>query len=289
MKKDSELVLAPDGTLYHIHLNYDTLADNVLLVGDPTRVDMFRTIFDGIEHESSNREIHALTGTYHGSRFTALSTGMGCDNIDIVMTELDAAANLDLQTGERRPTHRTLRLVRMGTCGGLQPDLQAGSVVASRYAVGLDGLVHYYQHTPSLLEPDLANSFIDHMKLPDGVAQPYAASCSLDLLQRVGTNRYQGITATAPGFYGPQGRDVCLAPRVPDLTARLASFCWHDLRVANLEMETSAIYALSTLMNHHALTVCLVIANRIAGSFLNDYHATMLDMIAQTMDALTER
>ncbi len=288
MKKDSELVLAPDGSVYHLHLTYDTLADNVMLVGDPGRVDMFKSIFDSVEFEAYNRELHSLTGTYHGTRFTALSTGMGCDNIDIVMTELDVAANIDLSTGDRLPNQRRLNLVRLGTCGGLQPDLPAGSIVASRYAIGLDGVLHYYKHNPEQLEDALAQAFIQHANLPTDVARPYAASCSIALLDRVGKSLHQGITATAPGFYGPQGRDVSIIPRVPDLTERLASFQWQGLKVANLEMETSAIYGLSALMQHNALTVCLVIANRMAGSFINDYHVPMREMIAQVMAGLSD-
>lgn len=288
MKKDSELVLAPDGSVYHLHLTYETLADNVLLVGDPGRIDMFKGIFDTVEHESYNRELHALTGRYHGTRFTALSTGMGCDNIDIVMTELEAAANLDLQTGERRPQHRVLRLVRMGTCGGLQPDLPAGTLVASRYAVGLDGLLHYYVHQDHDLENEMATAFATHVRLSEGMARPYAAQGSDTLLHLIADDLRQGITVTAPGFYAPQGRNVCIPPQIPDLTDRLSSFAWKGYKVANLEMETSAIYGLSRLMGHEALTVCLVIANRLAGSFLNDYHDEMRKMIGLVMEKLAQ-
>lgn len=287
--KASELVLAHDGSVYHLHLTHDTLADNVLLVGDPGRIELFKTIFDSVEHEAYNREMHSITGKYHGSRFTALSTGMGCDNIDIVMSELDAAANIDLRSGERFSNQRTLNIVRMGTCGGLLPDLTAGTIVASRYAIGLDGLLNYYQHDPEQLENAMAQAFISHIGFPSDLAQPYAASCSMALFDKVGKDFYHGITATAPGFYGPQGRDVCLTPRVPDLTDRLAAFEWDGLRVANLEMETSAIYGLSKLLHHNALTVCLVIANRVAGSFLNEYHASMLDMMAHVMNSLSEK
>ncbi|MBR1516869.1 MAG: nucleoside phosphorylase [Bacteroidales bacterium] len=285
--KESELVLAPDGSLYHIHLNSETLADNVLLVGDPGRVDMFKGIFDSIEYEAYNREMHSLTGVYHGTRFTALSTGMGCDNIDIVMTELDAAANLDLHTGERLPVQRHLNLVRIGTCGGLQPDLPAGSVVASRYAIGLDGLIHYYSHDSSLLESAMAADFDHKVGVCREMARPYAAACSDTLFSKVAHDLYAGITVTAPGFYGPQGRNVSVAPTIPDLTSRIADFKWDGLCVANLEMETSAIYGLSKIMGHEALTVCLVIANRVAGSFLNDYHAQIHDVIDMVMRRLS--
>ena len=179
--KPSELVLAPDGSLYHIHLTGDQLADDVLLVGDPTRVDMFKTLFDTVEHESMGRELHALTGSYHGHRFTALSTGMGCDNIDIVATELDAAANINLRTGAPRPEHRTLNLIRIGTSGSLHPDIPCGSLVASRYAIGLDGLMNWYD-TPQCL-PDMQQSFLRHM--PDLPVLPYCIACSPTLLEKM--------------------------------------------------------------------------------------------------------
>ena len=183
--KPSELVLASDGSLYHIHLTADTLADDVILVGDPARVEMFKTLFDSIEHESLNREIHALTGSYHGHRFTALSTGMGCDNIDIVATELDAAANIDLQTRTPRPNHRSLNLIRIGTSGSLQPEIPCGSLVASRYAIGLDGLMNWYSLPQFLLKEGdkMQQAFLQHMEgLP---VVPYCAECSPTLLEKM--------------------------------------------------------------------------------------------------------
>ena len=292
--KPSELVLASDGSLYHIHLTADTLADDVILVGDPARVEMFKTLFDTIEHESLNREIHALTGSYHGHRFTALSTGMGCDNIDIVATELDAAANIDLQTRTPRPNHRSLNLIRIGTSGSLQPEIPCGSLVASRYAIGLDGLMNWYSHSDMGFLPDMQQAFLKHMEsLP---VLPYCVDCSPTLLDKLETHTFthshihtlfQGITVTAPGFYGPQGRHIRLAPAIPDLNERLAAFSWNGVPVTNLEMETSAIYGFANALGHQALTVCLIIANRPTGQFLNDYHAPMREAIASILDALS--
>mgnify|MGYP002525695756 CR=1 FL=1 len=288
--KSSELVLAPDGSLYHIHLTAETLADDVILVGDPARVDMFKTLFDAIEHESLNREIHAITGTYHGHRFTVLSTGMGCDNIDIVATELDAAANIDLQTRSPRPNHRSLNLIRIGTSGSLQPDIPCGSVVASRYAIGLDGLMNWYSRELGMRneELEMQHAFLSHMEsLP---VLPYCVECSPTLYSKLKTQNsklHTGITVTAPGFYGPQGRHIRLAPAIPDLNERLAAFSWNGVPVTNLEMETSAIYGFASALGHQALTVCLIIANRPTGQFLNDYHVPMREVIGNILDALS--
>jgi uridine phosphorylase len=306
MLKPSELPLAADGSLYHIHLTADTLADNVLLVGDPERVEMFKSIFDNVEHESHNREIHALTGTYHGSRFTAISTGMGCDNIDIVMTELDAALHLDNGAWKTK-TGRTLRIVRIGTSGSLQEEIDCGSRVASVCAVGLDGLMNYYKEWRSPL-PEMEGAFAEHMELPVGTARPYYVQGSATLLELVAYDMHQGITATAPGFYGPQGRTVRLHPAMDNLNEKLASFEWSDyyrlfrtcrkqreirnlkeirsLRVTNLEMETSAIYGFSHMLGHDALTVCLIIANRPKGTFLNDYHEPMRQLVGTVVERL---
>lgn len=276
--KESELVLAPDGSLYHIHLTGETLADDIFLVGDPDRVNMFKEIFDHIEYESCNRELHALTGRYHGHRFTALSTGMGCDNIDIVATELDAAANCDLATRTALPTHRTLRMIRIGTSGSLQSDIDCGSLVASKYAIGMDGLLNYYLHDDNGFEPAMQQAFCQHMQLDGSLPTPYCVRCSDALLNKLKTSLpdfREGITVTAGGFYGPQGRNIRLTPAIEHLNERLAEFRWNGTAVTNLEMETSAIYGFAQALGHEALTVCLIIANRPTGRFLNDYHTQM--------------
>ena len=286
--KSSELVLAPNGSLYHINMTGENLADDIFLVGDPGRVNMFKELFDDIEFESLNRELHAVTGTYKNHRFTALSTGMGCDNIDIVVTELDAAANIDLASRTIRDTHRTLNMIRIGTSGSLHSEIPCGSLVASAYAIGLDGLLNYYEHDDSQLEEEMTQCFIRHMQLPDRMARPYCARASKSLLKRVGDFTVQGITATAPGFYAPQGRNIRIAPSINDLNEKLASFTWDGLKVTNLEMETSAIYGMSRIMGHNALTVCLIIANRADGTFLNEYHDLMRDSITKIMEQITK-
>ena len=282
--KASELVLAPNGKLYHIHLDSSTLADKVLLVGDPGRVEMFKDIFETVEYESSNREMHALTGTYHGTRMTALSTGMGCDNIDIVMTELDAA--LRVEAGEwKGESDRHLEVVRIGTSGSLQEEIDCGSHVAAAYAIGLDGLMNYYQEwVPPL--PAMDQQFMIHMGLNRRLAMPYSVQGSSRLLGRVAIDMHHGITATAPGFYGPQGRTIRLHPAVNELNEKLATFRWNDTPVTNLEMETSAIYGFSHLLGHEALTVCLIIANRPKGTFLNDYHPQMRELVGTVVERM---
>ena len=283
--KASELVLAPDGSLYHIRLTSSTLADKVLLVGDPGRVEMFKEIFDSIEFESQNREIHALTGTYHGTRMTALSTGMGCDNIDIVMTELDAALHLSDKSDWSDKSDRHLQIVRIGTSGSLQEDIDCGSHVASRYAIGLDGLMNYYKEWVSPL-PEMDQKFMVHMGLNRRLAQPYCIGGSNLLLSKIAIGMHHGITATAPGFYGPQGRIIRLHPSIKNLNEKLASFSYDNTPVTNLEMETSAIYGFSHLLGHEALTVCLIIANRPKGTFLNDYHPQMRELVGTVIERL---
>ena len=282
--------MAADGSLYHIHMTGEVLADDVFLVGDPERVNMFKDLFDEVEFESQNREIHALTGRYNGHRFTALSTGMGCDNIDIIMTELDAAANMVVEPGtviENPANFRHLNLIRIGTSGSLHSEIPCGSLVASAYAAGMDGLLNYYQHDSSQLEEEMTQKFVEHMQFPASLARPYCVRCGQQLLDRVGDGMHHGITATAPGFYAPQGRNIRIAPAVADINEKLASFEWDGLHVTNLEMETSAIYGLSALMGHNALTVCLIIANRADGTFISDYHPQMRQAIQTIMQRLS--
>lgn len=285
--KASELVLAPDGSLYHIRMTADTLADRVILVGDPGRVDMFKGIFDTVEYESSNREIHALTGTYHGNRLTALSTGMGCDNIDIVMTELDAALHISGNGKWNETTDRQLKIVRIGTSGSLQADIDCGSHVASAYAIGLDGLMNYYREWDTPL-PDMDKLLKQHLTLDGRLATPYCVAGSATLLDKVAIGMHHGITATAPGFYGPQGRTIRLHPSIDGLNEKLASFSYNGLKVTNLEMETSAIFGFSHLLGQEALTVCLIIANRPQGTFLNDYHDPMRQLVGTIVERLVE-
>ena len=283
MIKESELVLSSKGGLYHIDLVGNQIADTVVLVGDPKRVDAFKPFFTSIEQETENRELHSITGVYRNTSVTVLSTGMGTDNIDIVLNELDAAVNMDLDKRMPKTEHRKLNLIRVGTSGALHADIPLGSIVASSYAIGLDGLLNYYKHGDSMFEPEMAEAFYAHAKFDDCFAKPYVVRGSEMLLDKLGSDAYKGITATAPGFYAPQGRQVRLETRIEDINSLLSSFEYNGNRVLNFEMETSAIYGLSRLLGHNALTMCLIIANRATGTFLNNYKPNMNELIEKTL------
>lgn len=285
----SELVLAPNGSVYHLHVTGEDIADDIFLVGDPDRVNMFKELFDTVEFETQNRELHIVTGFYRGHRFSALSTGMGTDNIDIVINELDAAANIDLRTRSIKQTHRSLNLIRIGTSGSLHSGIKTGDLVASQYAIGMDGLLNFYTHETSLFEEDLLCSFLKHMQFDSSYARPYACRCSQDLFRRVAFDMHQGITVTAPGFYAPQGRKLRISPAIDNLNERLAAFRFNNIPITNLEMEASAIYGLGKLLGHNALTVCLIIANRADGTFLNDYHHQMRETIQLIMNRMSQQ
>ena len=288
MIRESELVLATDGSLYHLHLRGEQIADTVILVGDPQRVDMFKPMFTAVEHETLNREIHSITGSYKGKRITVLSTGMGTDNIDIVINELDAAVNMDLERRIAKTTHRSLNLIRLGTSGVLHAEVPVGSIVASEYALGLDGLLNFYKHDTSAFEEEMTKAFCNHADLPLCFARPYIAKGDNVLMEQLAFDCYKGITATAPGFYAPQGRQVRLETTITDINRILTLFDYNGNKIMNFEMETSAIYGLSKLLGHRALTMCLIIANRESGEFLNDYKSWMKNLIVQTLDRISQ-
>lgn len=283
MIKESELVLSSKGSLYHIDLVGNQIADTVVLVGDPKRVDAFKPFFTSIEQETENREIHSITGVYRNTPITVLSTGMGTDNIDIVVNELDAAVNMDLDKRVPKSEHRKLNLVRIGTSGALHSDIPVGSIVASQYAIGLDGLLNYYKHDDNVFEHGMTEAFYAHAKFDNCFAKPYVVRGDEILLDKLAGDAYKGITATAPGFYAPQGRQVRLETRIEDINTILSSFEYNGNRVLNFEMETSAIYGLGRLLGHGALTMCLIIANRPTGTFLNNYKPNMSELIEKTL------
>jgi uridine phosphorylase len=275
----SELVLAPDGSLYHIHLKPHQLADNIILVGDPNRVDMVSKHFDEIDYKVSNREINTHTGTYNGIGITVISTGMGTDNIDIVLTELDACANINLETREINPKHRKLNLIRLGTSGSLQEDIPCGAFLASKYVIGIDGLMYFYQNNENVLEKELADNFVSFMQWNECLPKPYGVKVSDSLFSKIAYDMPSGITVTAPGFYGPQGRNIRLPLAFLDINDKISNFQYKDNKITNYEMETSALYALSKNLGHEYLTVCAIIANRKRGEFLDNYHNEMEELI----------
>jgi uridine phosphorylase len=248
---------------------------------------MIGSYLTDIELLGANREFVSIAGTYKGERITVLSTGIGTDNVDIVVNELDALANIDLTTRRDLPEHRRLRLVRIGTSGSIQPDLPAGSVVSSDWSLGLDGLMRYYARTADAERDRFERAFAEQVDWPAGLPMPYAEKASADLLSRVSSFATAGITVAAHGFYGPQGRQVRAELAVPDLNRRLQGFAYDGLRTQNFEMESSALYGLSNLLGHEAITVCLIIANRMGGSFLGDYNNNLGQLIVNTLESIT--
>ena len=283
----SQLVLNNEGAIYHLNLHPDQLADNVIMVGDPGRVDMIASFFDKIDVERQNRELITRTGWFNGERITVLSTGMGTDNLDIVMNELDALANIDLKTRMPKETHRSLNLIRLGTCGALQPDIEPGNNVATRYAIGLDGLLYFYEKHKEVNEIAMRDAFIKQMDYPKDLPKPYVVEGSKMLFDKLAEGYYQGVTATAPGFYGPQGRTLRMHLSYPENNNKIENFDYQGWRVCNFEMESSALYGLGKMMGHNCLTICVAIANRVTEKFTTDYHPYVRKLVESTLERLT--
>ncbi len=282
----SELILNPDGSVYHLALRQEQLGDLVFLVGDPDRVKVISEHFDTVEHRLQNREFIAHTGTFNGARITALSTGIGTDNIDIVLNELDALVNIDLEKRTPRKEQKSLTIIRMGTCGSLQEDIPVDELIVSHSALGLDNVMHYYAHEQTDAELRILQAFLVHTEWPDNLPMPYLATGDPQLVSRLGHGNHIGITATAGGFYGPQGRQLRAIPSVGGLNETFTSFQHEDLRLLNFEMETSAIYGLSGLLGHKACTVCTVVANRLRKEYSNDHQAAIGRMIDQVLERM---
>lgn len=290
MKKypPSELTLNEQGKLYHLGIDGNDVADTVILVGDPDRVQFVGQFFDSIRFEQENREFCTLTGEYKGKEITVMSTGIGTDNIDIVLTELDAAVNIDLNLRQDNSKKRTLNIVRIGTCGALQEDIAPGSHIISKYAIGLDGLAHFYEIPFTADEEAAFESFIEQTNWPASLNRPYIKAGSQQLIQQLGKGMEAGITTTANGFYGPQGRSIRLPLSQPDFKTNLRRFKWNDARATNLEMETSGLYIMADALGHQAVTVCLVLANRYSNSFEPNYQDKMRNLVLLILDRLTK-
>ncbi len=285
--KISELPLQQNGNIYHLNLNPSEIADTIILVGDPNRVENVSSKFDTIEFKRSNREIHTHTGVKNGKRISVMSTGMGTDNIDIVVTELDALANIDFNTRDIKKDHRSLNLIRLGTCGALQPETDVNSYIASAFGFGIDGLLWFYD-TPEVDNTQITKAIMQHTNWNSNWPSPYVVEASKSLLDKVAFDMNLGITATAPGFYGPQGRAVRLPVARPDINDLFQSFSFNNFKITNLEMETSALYGLSKAMGHNALTICVAIANRATKDFSKDYHPAMDNLINTVLERLTK-
>ena len=283
----SELTLDKAGKIYHLGIDGDDIADTVILVGDPDRVKFVGTFFDSIRFEQQNREFCTLTGTYKGKELSVMSTGIGTDNIDIVLNELDAAVNIDLKTRTEREHKKSLDLIRIGTCGALHADIEPGSHIISKYAIGIDGVAHFYKMPYSTQEREALNAFHQQVNWSDSLNPPYIKKSSDKLRSWLSEGMEEGITTTANGFYGPQGRAIRIPLSLPDFKEDLRQFSWDNARATNLEMETSGLYALASALGHEAVTVCLVLANRYSNKFEPNYKDKMAHLIQLVLDRLT--
>lgn len=288
MIASSELIINPDGSIFHLHIKPEELADTVILVGDPGRVEMVASFFETREAEAESREFRFVTGTYRGKRITALSTGIGCDNIDIVVNELDALANIDFQTREIKKEHRKLNLLRIGTCGAIQPDIPLGSFVFSEISVGCDGLLNWYADRDRIAEKDFETPFMEHCRWAPYLPVPYFVRAADGLLERFRNRTILGVTISASGFYGPQGRVLRQGLAMPDMIQDFESFRHNGYRITNFEMEGSALAGLASHLGHDAATVCCVIANRHLGESNTDYKPRVRELIQLSLDCLTE-
>lgn len=289
MKQSSELMINADGSIYHLHLCPNELAKNVILVGDPARADMVASFFDHIDVEKSNREFHTVTGWYNNIKVTVLSTGIGTDNIDIVLNELDALVNIDLKTGEVKPDRTSLNLIRIGTSGSVDKLIPIGSYVVSQKSIGFDGLLNFYMRRNEVCDLNFEKSLMQHLNWNKMLADPYVVDCSKKLFDMVNDEKIvPGINISAPGFYGPQGRVLRLPLLDPMINEKIESFDFYGKKISNYEMESSAIYGLSKLLGHNALTVCLIIANRVTKEALTDYKPKMEEMISFVLDKLAK-
>lgn len=285
---ETQLVLHNDGTVYHLRVRPGEIADTIILVGDPQRVHMISSCFDQVELKASNREIVTHTGTYRGKRISAMSTGMGTDNIDIVLNELDALFNIDFKSRTEKSVKTSLKLIRLGTSGALQPNIVPGdSYVAATHGIGFDGLIHFYGGSEKVIDQSLTQSFMLQTQWPAQLPHPYIVEGSSQLRSLLAYDYIHGITATAPGFYGPQGRSLRLPLFFSEGNKKIEETDLNGMRITNFEMETSALYGLSRMMGHEALTICLIIANRITEKFLADYKPHMQKLILNTLDRLT--
>ncbi|MDR1737307.1 MAG: nucleoside phosphorylase [Candidatus Symbiothrix sp.] len=281
-----QLPINADGSIFHLHLRPDQLADRVVMMGDPERVPKVAACFDSIEFDQQSREFRVITGCYKGKRITALSHGIGCDNLDIVMNELDALANIDLATRTIKPDFRQLTLVRIGTSGGLQPFCPIGAYVVSEISMGMDGLLYFYENGYLQNIADLSKAFVEHTDWNVRLAQPYFVASDKDLLDRIGFDMIKGITVSASGFYGPQGRHVRLGLSAPQQNILLENFEYQGLKICNYEMESAALAGLSALMGHKALTACLIIAGRYSGEMNTDYKGSFDSLILKVLDRI---
>jgi uridine phosphorylase len=283
---ETELILTPEGRVYHINLLGEDIADDVIVVGDQGRVAQISSYFSKIDFKTEHREFVTHTGWYNGKRITVLSTGIGTDNIDIVMNELDAAVNIDPKTRTQNSKLRSLNIIRLGTSGALQKDIPVNGLAVSTHGLGFDGLLNYYANFTSINEDAISKAFMKHSGWTPNLPFPYCVKASDKLLAKFGEGFHKGITATAPGFYGPQGRQIRLKAAKPNLNELLTDFNFDNKKIINFEMETSALYGLGKLLGHECLTVCVIIANRVKKEFTSDYKKSVDVLIENCLNKI---
>jgi len=279
MQKKTELITNKDGSIYHLNLIPGDISNKIIIVGDPGRVDMLASLMQDIRVRKENREFHTVTGSFENTELTVISSGIGTDNIDILVNELDALFNIDLNTGIVREEPVSLTFIRLGTSGGLRADIPAGSCVLTETAIGFDGLLHFYEGYDWILDTGLADYLTDYLEWPDTLSYPYAVNANKELIELFQNENFKkGITISTPGFYAPQGRRLRLETFDNEINNKLAEFSYRGRTISNYEMESSAIYGLSALLGHKALTICLVIGNRVTGEFVQDYKPLMSEL-----------
>lgn len=290
MKKyfaDSELILNPDGSVFHLHMKPENLADKVILVGDPSRVSLVASHFNEVEFQVENREFRSITGKYKGKRITVVSTGIGCDNIDIVINELDALANIDFESRTEKEALRSLSIVRIGTCGGLQPYTPTGTFIASVKSIGFDGLLNFYAGRDNICDLAFEENFKKHMDWNSQKGAPYVADADKELIERIAQDdMIRGVTIACGGFYGPQGRELRIPISDPLQNNKIMSFSYNDMKITNYEMESSALAGLSKLLGHKAMTCCMVIANRVAKQANANYKNSIDKLVEKILERI---
>ena len=288
MIKHSELIINPDGSVFHLHLKPNDISRKIILVGDPGRVDKIAHFFDVIDLTVQNREFKTVTGWFNNQKMTVLSTGIGTDNIDIVLNELDTLVNIDFETREIKKENTKLEIIRIGTSGGLQADLEVGSFVVSRKSIGFDGMLNFYANRIEYCDRAFEVAFKQYTNWDDSLPSAYVVDCSSEILSKFNDELFhKGVTISAPGFYGPQGRVLRIPLAFPGLNKKIEKFDFDNHRITNLEMESSAIYGLSKMLGHKALTVCLIIANRVTMKASENYHPDMERLIEEVLNRIT--
>lgn len=287
MIESSELIINADGSCFHLHLKPEQLADKLVVCGDPGRVDLIASFFDTKECEVSSREFHTITGTYKGKRITALSHGIGPDNIDIVVNELDALANIDFKTREVKPVHKSLEIVRIGTCGGLQTSVPCGTNIMSNISIGFDGVLNWYADRDRVSDYDFERELTSFIGYPKKAADPYVVHANAELAARINQgDMVQGVTISAPGFYGPQGRVLRLKTASPLINQRIEEFEYQGHKITNYEMESAPLAGFAAVLGHKAVTVCQVVANRVARDSNTDYKTLFPALIKTVLDRI---